>query len=121
MSMVFPNMPTHSLFDQHSEKKNTIPIFSQSKTLISFSVIPIPIDYSISIFSNTILKIPWLSMVPFLTCSLISKRNLHGIPVPIVGFSSEHASVGFFWLNAAEGWIDVLNDKLNTKVSERVC
>ncbi len=32
-------------------------------------------------------------------------------------FFSEHATVGFFWLNAAEGWIDVLNDKLNTKVS----
>ena len=30
--------------------------------------------------------------------------------------SSEHATVGFFWLNAAEGWIDVQNDKLNTKV-----
>lgn len=34
--------------------------------------------------------------------------------------SSEHATVGFFWLNAAEGWIDVLNDKLNTKVSKYV-
>jgi hypothetical protein len=33
---------------------------------------------------------------------------------------SEHATVGFFWLNAAEGWIDVLNDKLNTKVSQSI-
>ena len=35
----------------------------------------------------------------------------------LAGLVSEHASVGFFWMNAAEGWIDVLNDKLNTKVS----
>ncbi|CAF1341722.1 unnamed protein product [Rotaria sordida] len=35
--------------------------------------------------------------------------------VPYMLAHNEHATVGFFWLNAAEGWIDVLNDKLNTK------
>jgi hypothetical protein len=34
---------------------------------------------------------------------------------------SEHATVGFFWLNAAEGWIDVNNDKLSVTVSPRGC
>ncbi|CAF4688926.1 unnamed protein product, partial [Rotaria magnacalcarata] len=37
--------------------------------------------------------------------------------VPYMLAHNEQATVGFFWLNAAEGWIDVLNDKLNTKVS----
>ena len=31
--------------------------------------------------------------------------------------SSEHTTVGFFWLNAAEGWIDVDHDRLSIKVS----
>ncbi|CAF4684394.1 unnamed protein product [Rotaria sp. Silwood1] len=35
--------------------------------------------------------------------------------VPYMLAHNEHATVGFFWLNAAEGWIDVLNDKLNAK------
>lgn len=34
--------------------------------------------------------------------------------------SSEHATVGFFWMNAAEGWIDVNNDKLNVQVSRMI-
>ncbi|CAF2878516.1 unnamed protein product, partial [Rotaria sp. Silwood2] len=35
--------------------------------------------------------------------------------VPYMLAHNEHATVGFFWLNAAEAWIDVLNDKLNTQ------
>ncbi|CAF4356522.1 unnamed protein product, partial [Adineta steineri] len=35
--------------------------------------------------------------------------------IPYMLAHNEHATVGFFWLNAAEGWIDVSNDKLNTK------
>lgn len=34
--------------------------------------------------------------------------------------SSEYATVGFFWMNAAEGWIDVNYDKLNTKVNMKI-
>ncbi|CAF3409540.1 unnamed protein product [Rotaria socialis] len=37
--------------------------------------------------------------------------------VPYMLAHNEQATVGFFWLNAAEGWIDVLNDKLNTKTN----
>jgi len=35
--------------------------------------------------------------------------------VPYMLAHNEQVTVGFFWLNAAEGWIDVSNDKLNTK------
>ncbi|CAF1072528.1 unnamed protein product, partial [Didymodactylos carnosus] len=35
--------------------------------------------------------------------------------VPYILAHNEQASVGFFWLNAAEGWVDISNDKLNTK------
>lgn len=59
-------------------------------------------------------------MVLFRTCSLISKTiRLLNIFLFKQYFSigSEHATVGFFWMNAAEGWIDVNNDKLNVQVS----
>ncbi|CAF4295135.1 unnamed protein product, partial [Adineta steineri] len=35
--------------------------------------------------------------------------------VPYMLAHNEHATVGFFWLNAAEGWIDVNNDKLTVQ------
>ena len=68
-----------------------------------------------------ILKILWLYMVLFHICLLISKclPSLSFFSLLINHFS-EHATVGFFWLNAAEGWIDVLNDKLNTKVRKSI-
>lgn len=63
-------------------------------------------------------KILWLSTVLYRTYLVTSKSPLI-LDRTNGEFSSfsEHATVGFFWLNAAEAWIDVNNDKLNTKVS----
>ncbi|CAF0830952.1 unnamed protein product [Didymodactylos carnosus] len=35
--------------------------------------------------------------------------------IPYMLAHNEQTSVGFFWLNAAEGWIDITNNKLSTK------
>ena len=110
----FLNMPMHFHFVRLSKNN----FYDRSRLFFSLFddlVKPIRIVCSIWTFSNTIFKIQWLFTVQFRTCWHTSKTNELTKTNDFLRLS-EQVTVGFFWLNAAEGWIDVSNDKLNTKV-----